>query len=258
MRAMRVSGVRLRLAAVLMGCGSLALPAAALAQAQPPKQEATGELAFVGTTGNSSTRTFSGGIDYIARPRRWLFRTRFQAIHGESAHVVTAESWLYVARAERVLSARASTFGEYIYFRDQRAGVVNRNTASAGLTMAVIKSSRQTLNTDAGFGYLNEVRITGLNRSSATYSGAAVYKVKISDTATLSNEFRLLGTFTMPNDWRLSNLASVQARLNSYLSLKFSSVVRYVHTPPARFKTTDTTTSMALVATFKSKPPAKK
>jgi putative salt-induced outer membrane protein len=247
-----------RSAAVLLVAfaAQLAVPATARAQTPPPpppKQEGSAELAFVGTTGNSSSATFSAGAEYIARPTGWLIKNRFQAVRGESNSVVTAESILYGFRTERALNARTSAYGEYVYFRDELAGVRFRNSVTGGLTFAVVKTVRQTLNADVGLGYLNEQRTAGDNVSSGTYSGGAAYKLKLSDNADLSDEVRLLGTFDQSDDWRMSNLVAVTAKLTTMFSLKFSSIVRYTNFPPPGFKTTDTTTSVALVAAFKSK-----
>jgi ribosomal protein L3 glutamine methyltransferase len=52
------------------------------------------------------------------------------------------------------------------------------------------------------------------------------------------------------NDWRFANVASVNSKLNSFLSLKVSNTVRYVHAPAPTFETTDTITAIALVAKF--------
>jgi putative salt-induced outer membrane protein YdiY len=44
---------------------------------------------------------------------------------------------------------------------------------------------------------------------------------------------------------------SVTAKITEIFALKFSNIVRYSNLPPIGFKTTDTTTSIALVASFK-------
>jgi putative salt-induced outer membrane protein len=236
---------------------SLAPLAAAFAQTTPPppppKQEGTAELAFVGTTGNSREQTLSAGAEYIARPTNWLFRNRFNVVRGDTDGVLSTESWLYGFRSERALTARASAFGEYVYFRDQFAGIDPRNSVTGGLMLTVIKADKQTLSADAGLGYLNEQRLAGDDVSSGTYSGGAAYKLKFSDTAELTDELRVLGAFYLADDWRLSNTVAVTAKLASKFSLKFSSTVRHMNFPPPGYHSTDTTTSIALVAAFKSK-----
>jgi putative salt-induced outer membrane protein len=219
----------------------------------PPKHEGTAELAFVGTTGNSKETTLSAGAEYITRPTNWLIKNRFQIVRGDTDEVLTSESWLYGFRAERRISTRVSGFGEYAYFRDQFAGIDSRNGVTGGLMFTVIKADRQTLSADAGLGYLNEQRLAGANVSSGTYSGGAAYKLKFSDTAELTDELRLLGVFDNTDDWRVSNTIAITAKLTTMFSMKFSSTLRHLNFPTPGFTGTDTVTSIAFVASFKSK-----
>ena len=241
---------------------SLPLPAVGAAQVPapaqpaappppPPKLEGTAELAFVGTTGNASTNTLSVGGELISRPDRWVLTTRANAVRNKSEGELTAESLLLGFRGERALTSRLSAFGEYAYFRDEFAGVDHRNAVTGGLAVKLLETAVQTLAVDAGLGYLNEQRLAGDDVSSATYGGGGRYQWKISPTATLDEEVRLTGTFALAEDWRLAQRISLTARVTELLSLKVSNTIRYLHFPPPGFKTTDTTTSIALVAKFR-------
>jgi len=227
---------------------SLAWAQAAAPPPPPPKHEGTAELAFVGTTGNSKDQTLAAGAEYIARPTNWLLKNRFQVVRGETDSILTTESWLYGFRAERVITARMSAFGEYAFFRDQFAGIDSRNGLTGGLMFTIVKDDRQTLSADAGLGYLNEQRLAGEDVSSGT-----AYKLKLSATADLTDELRLLGTFDNSDDWRVANTIAVTAKLTTIFSMKFSSTVRHLNFPPPGFTGTDTITSVAFVAAFKPK-----
>jgi putative salt-induced outer membrane protein YdiY len=233
----------------------LLVPAPAVAQAAappppPPKQEGTAELAFVGTTGNASTNTFSIAGEHIARPAPWTIKNRVAFVRNEAEDVLTAKSLLYGFRAERSINARLSAFGEYAYFQDEFAGVDHRNGVTGGLTFKVVDTAVHKFSVDAGLGYLNEQRLSGDDVSSATYGFGSSYKWTISPTATLEDDTRFTGTFDNADDWRFINIVSLTTRLTQILSLKVSNAVRYAHFPPPGFKTTDTTTSIALVAKF--------
>src|ERR1043165_6100972 len=94
----------------------LALPAYALAQTTPPpppKQEGSIDVAFVGTSGNTSTSTLSAGLQHVARPTNWLIKNNFLAIRGSVNGDVTANSLLYAFRTERTINRRTAAFGEY-------------------------------------------------------------------------------------------------------------------------------------------------
>jgi putative salt-induced outer membrane protein len=231
------------------------LPALARAQAAapppPPTHEATGEIAFIGTTGNSSTSAFGVNGEDIARPTNWMIKNRVSFIRNESDGTTTAESFFYLFRGERTLTKRLASFGEYGYFRDRFAGVANRNTINGGLSIRLIDTVLQTLSADVALGYLNEDRLTGADISSATYSFGGSYRLHISPTATLDEDARLIGTFDRAEDWRLAQILSLTAQLTSLLSLKVSNTLRYSNFPAPTFQKTDTTTSIALVAKFK-------
>jgi putative salt-induced outer membrane protein len=238
-------------------CFAAIVLAPAVARAQgaapppPPRQEGTAEVAFVGTTGNISTSTFSAGGEHIVRPVNWMVRNRVQAVRGTVEGATTAESFLYNLRAERVINARLSAFGDYGFFRDKPAGVTSRNAVAGGLSFKAVADARQTLSIDGGLGYLDESRVAGDDVSSAIWLTGAAYKLKLSETAELTDDLRLLGTFDNGDDWRLAHTIAVTARLTTLLSLKVSNVIRYANFPPAGFKKTDTTTAIALVASFK-------
>ena len=244
-----------RRTSLLLTLTALLTPVAAAAQATapppPPRQEATAEVAFVGTTGNISTSTFSAGGEHIVRPENWVVQNRVQAVRGTLEGATTTESLLYGFRVERVINARLSAFGDYGFFRDEPAGVTSRNGVAGGLSWKAITSERQALAIDGGVGYLKESRVADDDVSSATWLTGIAYKLKLSDTAELTDDLRLLGTFENGDDWRLTHTIAVTARLTSLLSLKVSNLLRYAHFPPAGFKETDTTTAIALVASFK-------
>jgi len=221
----------------------------------PPKHEATGEVAFVGTTGNSKETTLSAGAEYIARPNIWTFKNRFNVVRGDTDGVITSESWLYGFRAERPINARVAFFGEYAFFKDEFAGIDARNGVTGGLMFTIAKTARHTLTADAGLGYMDEMRLTGDDVESGTYSGGAAYKLKLGPNSEVSDEFRFLGIFDNGDDWRISNTVAVTAKLTDAFSLKFSNTVRHLNFPPPGFISTDTVTSVALVASFKRPKP---
>jgi putative salt-induced outer membrane protein len=240
--------------AALLSALLFVTPAIAAAQPAPPppppKQEGSAELAFVGTTGNASTNSFSIGGEHIARPAPWIIKNRAAYLRNEASEVLTAESLLYLFRAERPITARISGFGEYGYFQDEFAGIDRRHSVGGGLSFKLVDRPAHRLTADAGLGYLNEKRLTGDDISSATYGLGSNYRWTLSETATLDDEARFTGTFDDADNWRFAHIISLTARLTQLLSLKLSNTIRHQNLPPPGFKNTDTTTSIALVAKF--------
>jgi putative salt-induced outer membrane protein YdiY len=235
-------------------CALLSLAGPALAQAPPPApppaREGTAEFALVSTTGNASTQTIGVGAELILRPDTWVVKNRASFVRNESEDVLTAESFLYLFRADKTLTPRLSALGEYSYFRDEFAGVDHRNNVLGGVSYKVLELPEHLFFVDAGVGYLNEQRLAGDNVSTGTYAGGAGYKWKVSPNTELTEDFRYTGTFADADDWRVNNIVSVTASMTAIFSLKLSNTVRYSHAPVVDFESTDTITSVALVAKF--------
>jgi putative salt-induced outer membrane protein YdiY len=231
----------------------LLFPVRALAQAPatpPPAREGSADFAFVATTGNASTQTIGLTGELIFRPDTWVIKNRAVFVHNESEDTLTAESFLYIVRAEKALSPRLAGFGEYDYLRDTFAGLDHRNHVLGGVSYKMVDLPAHLLFVDAGLGYLNEQRRIEEDLSTGTYAFGGGYKWKLSPTAEISDDIRFTNTFADAADWRVANIASVTARLTTIFSIKFSNTLRHVHEPVDDFKGTDTITSVALVAKF--------
>jgi putative salt-induced outer membrane protein len=234
---------------ILFGCASELL-AQQPPPPPPPPREGSAEASFVGTSGNASTSALGIAGEYTVREAPWVFTSKAAYVRNESEGVLNAQSFLATFRATRALTDRLSVFGQYGYLRDIFAGVEHRNVIDGGIQYALIRPNPHQLDVEAGIGYANEQRVAGEDLSAAHGFAGALYKLRISETAEFSDEFRFVESFADAGDWRVANTASVTAKLTTVFSLKVSNVVRYVHEPVVGFETTDTLTSIALVAKF--------
>jgi putative salt-induced outer membrane protein len=216
----------------------------------PPEREGSAELAFVGTSGNSSTDTIGIGGELIYRPAPWETKLKIAYIRNEADDVVSAQSFVATFRAQRPITPRLSGYGQYGYQRDRFAGIVNRNAIEAGLAYALVAQPRHTLVIDGGVGYANEHRVLPPNLSTATLGGGFVYTLKLSKTSEISEDGHAISSLARGEDWRYVNAIAVSAKLTTLLSLKVSNTIRYLHAPTPTFKNTDTMTAAALVAKF--------
>jgi len=247
--------LRIGLCAVACSISCLAVPSLSRAQAQappppPPRSEGTAEAAFVGTSGNSSTSAFGLNGEIIFRPDTWVIQNRAAYVRNRSEGITTAERVLYGSRVEKVHTPKLSSFGEYRFYRDEFAGVSNNQIISGGFAFKVVDTGVHLFTVDGSLGYLHEGRLQGEDIDSASYGGGAFYKWTFSETASFTDEFKLTGLFDNADDWRIGNIAALTAKLTDVLSLKASYALRYANFPVPGFKTTDTTTSIALVAKF--------
>ena len=190
------------------------------------------------------------GGEYIYRPDQWTFRTKAAYVQNESQGELSAESFDALFKAERTLGPRLSAFGRYGFLHDRFAGIEARNIIEGGLSYLVVNAAPQTLTMDASFGYAHESRVDPPDLSDPLLAIGAVYRLKLSEAVDFSDDARFSVAVSNGDDWRFANIAALNSKLNSFLSLKVSNTVRYVHAPSPNFQTTDTITAIALVAKF--------
>jgi putative salt-induced outer membrane protein len=225
-------------------------PPAAPPPPPPPPHEGTAEFSFVGTGGNTDTTAFGLSGEFIARPAPWVFTTRAAFVQNKADGELKARSFRAGFRAARTITDRLSAFAEYGYLRDTFAGIEDRNAIDGGLSYILVKPDPHTLAIEGGLGYANEKRLFGDDISTATAFVGAGYKLKLSANADLSDDARFVFSLSDSDDWRFNNILAVNAKLASILSLKASNIVRYVNAPVIGFDSTDTITSIAVVAKF--------
>lgn len=245
---------------VLFVCWLILTAAPALAQDQPaapppppppPAREGTAEFSFVGTSGNASTSALGLGGEYITRrPEPWTFKLKVGYVRNTSEDELKAEAFLGLFRASRTITDRLSAFGQYGYLHDRFAGIESRNTIDGGITYALIRPSPHQLDVDAAIGYAHESRVLGDDLSTPQALFGARYKLTLSETAEITDDVTLSLSLSDSSDWRTSNTVALTAKVTTVFSLKVSNIVRFVNAPAEGFETTDTITSVALVAKF--------
>jgi putative salt-induced outer membrane protein len=227
-------------------------PLAVLAQATPPPplREATAELAYVGTSGNSSTQSIGLNGEYIYRPDEWVATTKAVYVRNQSEGELKAESFDLTFKASRIMNPRLSAFGRYEFQHDRFAGIEARNAVEAGLAFVMVDAAPHSLTLDASLGYAHESRVSSPDLSDPIAAAGGLYRLKLSDAVDVSDDARFSVALSNGNDWRFANVAAINSKLNKVLALKVSNTLRYVHAPAPTFQTTDRITAVALVAKF--------
>jgi putative salt-induced outer membrane protein YdiY len=101
-----------------------------------------------------------------------------------------------------------------------------------------------------GLGYLDEQRLAGDDISTAVIDAGWAYRLKFSETAELTDDFRYDQSLSDADDGRIGRTVALSAKLTGLLSLKVSNSIRYSNAPTPGFEDTDTVTAVALVAKF--------
>jgi len=227
-----------------------AQPAAPPSPPPPPLYEGSAEFAFVATSGNASTQTLGMGGEFVARPAAWTLKAKAAFVQNEADDVLKARSFAGLFRASREVRPHLSFYGQYDYLRNSFAGIMHRNAVEGGLSWQAVDRERQMLRFDVGLGYANERRFIGPDLSNAVLSTGVALKLKLSDTAEVSDDARAVFSLSDGDQWRADNIAALTAKLTTLLSLKVSHTTRFVNAPAFGFEKTDTITAVALVAKF--------
>jgi putative salt-induced outer membrane protein len=248
MQAIRRSVIGLVMAVGLAMAGKAAAQTAA-APPPPPAREGSAEFALVATSGNTSTRTIGLAGDITFRSSKWAYVTRAGYVQNQVQGVLAARSFLTTFRASREVSKTTSLFGQMAYLHDRFSGIENRAVVEGGVS-GKWEKGRQSFSADVAAGYANEQRTIGGDLSTGVGGAGFKYVVKLSENSDFTDEFRYTQSFSTGDDYRLNQLAALTAKVNTLFSLKISNLIRYVNAPVTGFKTTDSTTAMALVAKF--------
>lgn len=244
--------------AVLFGALAIFVlgPAAGLAQ-EAPKQglfgpwQATAEVSYVVTGGNTATSAFSLGTSFT---RKWakdtlLFKgfvlnsdatttgrtaqgteTDFEVIVTKTTRKV-AESYLLAGQYDRRISKKLAGQAGLSWDRNRFAGIDDRTIMTAGLGFACIEKPRTQLKTSAGLTYTFR-RYVGQDWES--FGGLRFTlnaEQKIFEASSFSSVFVFDENLKDAPDWRFDWTNSLTATLSKRIALKVSLRSLYAHQP---------------------------
>ena len=216
----------------------------------PPALEATAELSFVSTGGNSDTRTLGTGGALALRRLAWTTAATAAFVSAETDGVSSARSLVVDLRESYRFSPRAELYGRGGYRRDLFAGIESRVTVDGGIAFVLLGAAPHELRVDTGVGAVHEDRLEEPISRFAAATVAGDYKWTISARSMLTDKATFTASLEDAADWRLSNGLALTVDLNRMFALKLSHTANYLNQPVAGFRKLDTVTSVALVTTF--------
>jgi putative salt-induced outer membrane protein YdiY len=208
------------------------------------------EVSYVSTSGNADTTTARVGSELQYAPDGWTFFLRGAFLTSTSETTEKNRRIDGLLRASHTLGRGLEAFGQVTYLRNTFAGIGSSVYPLGGLAYTVIDGKPHTLTARLGFGYGQESRVRQPELNFATADAQTAYRWALSKTAEFREDAVYTRNLSRGSDWRLANVASVAAALNSLLSLKVSHSLNYLNQPVSGFERVDTVTSAALVATF--------
>jgi putative salt-induced outer membrane protein YdiY len=213
----------------------------------PPVWQASSDLSFVGTRGNTSTTTL-GLRGRIQHRRATGATTRIDAdfLTSEAAAVTRTRS--LTADIRHTLHRRAHThlFVAAQYAHDRFAGIERRIGVSAGIGHELGLRSRQTLLLEASAGQIDERRSDPARLRFASATAGASYAWTRSDKTMLTDDLTLVADLESARNWRGTNNVTLSLALNGTLAVKLWQTLDYRHVPVPGFRRMDVRTGASL------------
>ena len=207
-----------------------------------------GEAGLVIVEGNSESQVLNASLTFENVSDKWDHKLKLAATSAESNGDKDAESYTAAWDTQYTLSERTFAFGDLRYFDDKFDSFEAIYTSAVGAGYRVINTEKISWKTSAGVGYRQtELEVTGEEQSGVNYLLTSLYKHKLTDTATLSNETRVEisddNTFTQ-------NIFGFNVAINNALAMKFAYEIRYNSKPAEEDLHSDSITSVNLVYNF--------
>jgi N-acetylmuramoyl-L-alanine amidase/putative salt-induced outer membrane protein YdiY len=206
----------------------------------PPRWERTAELSLVATSGNTDTQTLGAGGSLIFRPGVWVTHARVAYVRSATDGVDTAESLVADVRQSRAISPRVDVYGRGAYLRDRFAGIRHRTTVDAGFGWVAVNEAPHSLKLDAGAGVTHEARLADGSQTFGVGTLGALYRLRVSRTSDLSNQFLFTADLGDAPNWRFQNGLTLTVTMTRVLSLKVGHEVKRINRPVPGFRATDT------------------
>jgi putative salt-induced outer membrane protein YdiY len=245
---LRTAHPRLLLAAVLAaGCLVAAGPAAAQATFSA-KWNAKVGFSYLATSGNSDTS--SAGFDSAVNRegRAWSLEASAAGVSATKRHRRTAESYNALARLKRRLRKRLQLTLGLRWERNRFAGIDSRETADVSVLWEVRETPAWKVHALGGLS-LGREEPRGDRPVDDSVGGLLQVSgdAKISETASWDGQVTFFPNFEDLDDYRVHGHLGLQAALSRHLGIRLACDLKFDHQPVAGFKTTDTSTTAALV-----------
>ncbi len=220
-----------------------------LRAAEKPWKNVT-EFSLASTNGNSKASSISGKNSYLHNWSKIAMELIGGGYGAKSTGEVTAEKYFASEKLSYKLSDRNYAFERGAWDKDRFSGIKSRYDMTAGLGREVLKRPKDLLIAELGGGRLVEERYNQKTNSFGSGRAYSKYTHTISETASFSQDAEYLANFKNKDDFRVNTETALLAALSAHLSLKVSYLWKHVGEPPLGRVRNDTTTMIALVATY--------
>jgi len=237
---------------LLVATAAAAQPPATPPPPPPPLWDAQVGASFVGTSGNSDTS--STGADFSAHRRGpvWQIESTATAVRTSNLDVTTAERYLGMLRGQRKLTRIVGLASGVKLERDQFSGLDFRSVIDGGLSWALSRQPRWTLDGLTAIAWNHESRTVDTTIDHPVGVLQLLSRVPFGTAGDTTQRFTFYPDFSVSSAYRSEAELTAQAAMNSHLALKIGYLLRFANDPVPGFKKTDTTTTASVVLRWKA------
>jgi putative salt-induced outer membrane protein len=240
-------------------------PIIALADDPPPPPQdvwtGKGQAGYLASQGNSDSKSANAAIDTAFLDGPWKHAFHLGGLYGQSAGIVSAESWDTNWQTNYDLTPKLYTFGGLRYQHDMFSGFQYQESIAVGLGYKIFNTDATKLDVQVGAGY-KRLRPEDLIKDS---DGAVVQRIPLTaesdaiGTLGVNYSQALTGTTTLTDkllvesgssNTLVTNALAVAVKISTKLALSVGYSVTDNSKPPAGLKRTDSLETINLVYAF--------
>lgn len=226
----------------------LCLSTSLFAQAEEAKAEqtweATAELGYIKTTGNSETETLNAKFKGETGYNKWTHQLELEALKSVSNDVRSAEKYRIEVQSDYDLGERMYAFGNANWENDNFSGLNYQASVASGLGYKVIKNDEMKLNLELAPGYRITEDESNNTEEDAIVRAAETFSWNLSETSTFDQYLKVeAGDSNTETRFGLA----LTSKVAGDLSMKISHDITHNSDVPAGSDKTDRETAITLV-----------
>lgn len=210
------------------------------------------ELSYVGTEGNTDSKTFSAKNTLKYKFTDKLGSSwKIFALYGETDGVRNAENFATELRVDYLFSKRFYSYLNGGWNKDTFAGIDSRYYVGPGAGYKILNGPNNFLLFEVGANYVTEEYTDDTDNDYANGRLFAKYEYAFTPKNKFSQSVEYLYDFDESDNYNVISETALISALSDYLSLKASHLIKYDNQPvPVTLERQDTVTSVALLVNF--------
>ena len=223
----------------------------ACADEPPPPWKGSVGLAYLETSGNSSSKTFSSELKIERNFSSSKLTLQGSAMYAESNDVTSDENWFGSLKYDWNLTQRSYLYLGQRTERNTFQGIEFRYTYQAGLGYYLLNSPENVLKAELGAGYTHEDQVNPFpDRGFPSARVFGGYTYNFTDKNRFDEWVEYLPSLKEKKDYLINEETAVITNLVGSFALKVSFTVQYDNLPPPDHEKSDRTFKTALLYTF--------